>query len=266
VLDQEKLHAVLQDFPKAIGAIYSSAQDTATLKAHFLRKIPLFQSMASNEEFITNVSMALESFSAAPGESLVRQGDASDGKMFAIAHGHAEVLKVKQRGRPASIVATLNAGAFFGELALLLDTPRLASVVARGHCHVYTLSRDAFETLAVVYNRWWQDLISEQGVLLKQIKDAGIGINASATTQTHGLKIPEVKGVSASSMLCAAQESDEECCSIPDGRLCLVCRSREKAILSVPCGHISACVECHEPLSSCPVCRTSIQGGHRAFF
>merc|ERR1712100_879835 len=136
-------------------------------------KIPLFKLMAGNEEFVANVSMALESFSAAPGEHLVRQGEASDGRMFAIAHGHAEVLKVKHAGEPASIVATLKAGAFFGEIALLLDTPRLASVVARGHCHAYTLSRDAFETLAVVYNQWWQDLISEQGVLLKQIKESG---------------------------------------------------------------------------------------------
>jgi len=266
VLEQEKLHKILQDFPRAIGAIYSSAQETASLKAHFIRKIPLFQSMANNEEFLANVSMALESFSAAPGEFLVRQGEASDGRMFAIAHGHAEVLKVKHAGDPATIVATLGAGAFFGEVALLLDTPRLASVVARGHCHVYTLSRDAFETLAVVYSQWWQELISEQGVLLKQVKEAGVGINAAATTRTHGLHIPEVKGVSVSSMLCAAQAPDEESCSIPEGRLCLVCRSCEKAILSVPCGHISACASCHEPLRSCPVCRTSIEGGHRAFF
>merc|ERR1719454_1804784 len=108
--------------------------------------------------------------------------------------------------------------------------------------------------------------MSEQGVLLKQIKESGVGITAAATTQTHGLKIPEIKGVSASSMLCQSMEPDEECCSIPEGRLCLVCRSQEKAILSVPCGHISACADCHAPLSSCPVCRTSIQGGHRAFF
>jgi len=266
VLEQQRLHSILQHFPRAIGAIYSSAQETASLKAHFIRKIPLFKSMANNEEFITNVSMALESGSAAPGEFLVRQGEASDGRMFAIAHGHAEVLKVKHAGDPPGIVATLGVGAFFGEVALLLDTPRLADVVARGHCHVYTLSRDAFETLAVVYSQWWQELISEQGILLKQVKEAGVGIKAAATTRTHGLSIPEVKGVSASAMLCAAQGRDEESCSIPEGRLCLICRSSEKAILSVPCGHISACVSCHGPLSTCPVCRAGIEGGHRAFF
>merc|ERR1712070_911790 len=174
--------------------------------------------MAHNEEFVANMSMALESMSVIPGEHIVTQGAASDGRMFAIAHGHAEVLKVKQAGEPASIKSTLSAGSFFGEIALLLDTPRLASVIARGHCHVYTLSRDAFETLAVVYDRWWQELISEQGTLMKQVKESGVGINAATTTQTHGLRIPEVKGVSASSMLCAAQATadGDACCSISE--------------------------------------------------
>lgn len=266
ILAREKLHVILQEYPKAIGAIYSTAKEATSLKAHFIRKIPLFQSMAGNDEFVANVSMALESCSAEPGEFLARQGQASDGRMFAIAHGHAEVLKVKKAGMPASVVANLSAGAFFGEIALLLDTPRMASVVARGHCHVYTLSRDAFETLAVVYEDWWQGLISEQGVLMKQVKGSGVGITASTTTRTHGLRVPELKGASVSSMLCAVEEPAEVDFSIPENRVCLVCRSAEKSMLSVPCGHISSCASCHDALKTCPICRASITGGHRAFF
>merc|ERR1719476_627957 len=115
--------------------------------------------------------------------------------MFAIAHGHAEVLKITSAGSPPGIVATLKAGDIFGEVALLLDTPRLASVVARGHCHVYTLSRDAFETLAVVYDSWWKDLTSERGTLLKQLQSTGVKIDSNATTHTHGLQLPRVEGV-----------------------------------------------------------------------
>merc|ERR1711920_57670 len=126
------------------------------------------------------------------------------GRMFLIAHGHAEVRKIKQAGGSPQIVATLSVGAMFGEVALLLDTPRVASVVARGHCHVYTLSRDAFETLAVVYESWWRKLTSERGVLLKQIKESGVEISAASTTRTHGLQLPRVQGTLASSMLGAA--------------------------------------------------------------
>merc|ERR1712070_882626 len=211
--------------------------------------------MAHNEEFVANMSMALESMSVIPGEHIVTQGAASDGRMFAIAHGHAEVLKVKQAGEPASIKSTLSAGSFFGEIALLLDTPRLASVVARGHCHVYTLSRDAFETLAVVYENWWRQITAENGLLLKQLKGTGVGIGSDATTKTHGLHIPKVDGKAASAIL-SASEAASQTCSVDPARRCVVCLSREKCVLSVPCGHITACAECHGPLSSCPICRT----------
>merc|ERR1712070_260424 len=171
--------------------------------------------MAHNEEFVANMSMALESMSVIPGEHIVTQGAASDGRMFAIAHGHAEVLQVKNAGEPASIKSTLSAGSFFGEIALLLDTPRLASVVARGHCHVYTLSRDAFETLAVVYENWWRQITAENGLLLKQLKGTGVGVSAATTTKTHGLEIPQINGKAASAMLCAAAAT-EDTSSIPE--------------------------------------------------
>jgi len=121
VLEQDALHTILQEFPIAISRIYSTAQEASNLKEHFIQKIPLFESMAHNPEFMANLSMALQSESAAPNEFIVRQGDASDGRMFAIAHGYAEVLKVKTPGGPPVSVATFRAGDFFGEIA----SPRL---------------------------------------------------------------------------------------------------------------------------------------------
>lgn len=267
VLEREALHEILQAFPGAIGAIYSTAQEANSLKAHFIHKIPLFKSKAHDEEFVANMTMALESSSAKPGEYLMRQGNASDGRMFAIAHGRAEVLKVKRAGDPASIVATLGPGDFIGEVALLLDTPRTASVVARSHCHFYTLRRDAFESLAVVYQDWWQELMAEDGAVMKQLKSMGVKIGAASTTQTHGLTLPQLEGKSVSSMLLEAEASaPSDSSTIPEGRLCVVCRTEEKCMLSVPCGHISACETCHGSLAACPVCRARIQSGMKAFF
>jgi CRP-like cAMP-binding protein len=269
VLGSEALHEIMQQFPRVIGMVYSTAQEASNLKSHFIKKIPLFKSMLHNEEFVANMQLALESSSAAPGEHLVRQGATSDGRMYAIAHGHAEVRKVKRAGEGPQTVATLGAGAIFGEVALLLDTPRVASVVAVGHCHVYTLSRDAFETLAVVYEAWWRDLTSERGVLVKQLMETGVAIGAEATTHTHGLRIPQLAGASVSSMLSAAQAPaapEAAASGVPEARLCLVCRAQEKNMLSVPCGHIVACAECHDILRACPLCRTPIEKGMRAYF
>lgn len=269
VLERDAFHTVLQGSHRVIGKIYSTAQEVASLKAHFIRKIPLFQAKAHDEEFMANMTLALESGSVAPGEFLVQQGDASDGRMYAIAHGHAEVVQVTKAGEPAKIVATLGPGDFFGEVALLLDTPRVASVAARGHCHFYTLRRDAFETLAAVYSDWWHELTSKRGVLHQKLESTGIGIGAAVATQTHGLKLPQIKGASASTMLATAMEqrpAAEAACRVPEERLCVVCREEEKCMLSTPCGHISACEKCQGALRKCPICRKPIKQGIRAFF
>jgi len=265
VLDQDVFHSILQEVPNVISMIYSTVQEASNLKEHFICKIPFFKCRAPDPEFIENVCLALQSESFKPNEFIVRQNAASDGKMFAIAHGHAEVLKVKTAGGAAVSVANLKAGDFFGEVALLLDTPRVASVVARGYCHVYTLSRDAFETLAVVYQDWWQSLISEQGALLKQVKSTGVAISSVATTHTHGLKLPHVEGMTASTMLSVMEPTVEQANSVPEERLCCVCRTAAKCMLSLPCSHIATCEQCHDMLKACPICRTTIERGIKAF-
>jgi CRP-like cAMP-binding protein len=264
-LDQDTFHCILQEFPNVISIFYSKIQESKNIKEHFMRKIPFFKARAHDPEFLTNISMALHSASFKPNDFITTQNSASDGRMYAIAHGRAEVLQVKTPGSASTSLANLKAGDFFGEVALLLDTPRVASVVARGHCHVYTLSRDAFETLAVVYEDWWRNLVSEDGALLKQIKKTGVAISDAATSQTHGLKLPQVDGVTASSMLNAMQGSVEVSSSIPTDKLCCACQSAVKCMLSLPCSHITMCEECHGKVSACPICRTKIEKGINAF-
>jgi CRP-like cAMP-binding protein len=265
VLNRAALHQIMQKYPSVITKVYTTAKEVSSLKLHFIRKIPLFTKMREHEEFLANMQLALESSSAAPGEFILRQGDASDGRMFTIAHGHAEIRQVKNAGEPPQRVASIGTGAMFGEVALLLDTPRVASIVAIGHCHLYTLSRDAFETLAVVYPQWWRDLMSERGALLQQLQTTGIEIRAAATTQTHGLNLPQVAGVTASSILAKA-EAPALAREISNSKLCIVCRCEEKCMLSVPCGHIASCEGCQNSLRECPICRASIEKGIKAFF
>lgn len=208
----------------------------------------------------------MEGHSAAPGEFFTQQGAISDGRMFLVAYGHAQVRKLKQVGEAPHIVATLGPGSMFGEVALLLDTPRVASVVACGHCHAYTLSRDAFETLAAVYTGWWSEMMSERGELMKQLKSTGVGIAANRRTSTHNLHMPTIEGTSVSTMLAAVEKSAPSTSAVPEARLCTICRSAEKCVLSVPCGHISACSSCHPALQTCPLCRKSITSGMKAYF
>ena len=73
----------------------------------------------------------------AEGTVLVRQGDIGD-RFYILVDGTVEVL-VDERS-----VATLASGDAFGEIALLRDIPRTATVVAREECRVASIDRDAF--------------------------------------------------------------------------------------------------------------------------
>jgi putative peptide zinc metalloprotease protein len=74
----------------------------------------------------------------APGERIVKQGDEGD-SFFVVAHGQLEVIENRRkRGR-------LGPGAYFGEIALLADIPRTATVKAITPTRVLELDRKAFD-------------------------------------------------------------------------------------------------------------------------
>jgi len=79
-----------------------------------------------------------------PGECIVREGDIGVG-IYLIASGEVKVLK-SMKGRQVEIAA-LSAGSFFGELTLLKEKPRTATVVAIEPTELYCLFRPEFLAL-----------------------------------------------------------------------------------------------------------------------
>ena len=78
------------------------------------------------------------------GDVLVRQGAPAD-KFFIIVDGEVDVIR--EDGGVERVVATLGAGQFFGELAILRDAPRSASVRATAPTTLLTMDRHTFRGL-----------------------------------------------------------------------------------------------------------------------
>jgi CRP-like cAMP-binding protein len=75
-----------------------------------------------------------------PGEAVVRQGEPGDA-FYAVASGQVEVVEDDR------MVNVLGPGSYFGEVALLLDVPRTATVRARTAVRAYRLERAGFDRL-----------------------------------------------------------------------------------------------------------------------
>lgn len=81
--------------------------------------------------------------SAPPGTRVIRQGDVGD-RVYIVAQGNFDVLKKEKKDGPEKCVKKCVPGDLFGELALLYNAPRAASVVSLGG-QLWVLDRDTFQ-------------------------------------------------------------------------------------------------------------------------
>lgn len=91
------------------------------------------------------VSGRLRTVRVDAGRVVVRQGASAD-KFFIIEDGEVEVVR-RDDGGDERRVTTLTAGQFFGEVAILRDTPRTATVRALVPTTLLSMDRETFSTL-----------------------------------------------------------------------------------------------------------------------
>lgn len=106
-------------------------------EAELLREVSVFAPLPL--VVIEELALAAESRSFLDGEVVTREGDAGD--QFYVVTAGAAACTVDGTPRP-----DLGPGAGFGEIALLRDVPRTATVTAVGRLEVLGLARDRFLT------------------------------------------------------------------------------------------------------------------------
>jgi len=107
-----------------------------------LSKSFLFATLEDTD--MTVVIGAMSEVSAPQGEKVINQGDQGD-FLFVIESGKLDcVIKVDGADK---VVKTVEAGDVFGELALLYNCPRAATVLAKEACVMWKLDRDTFNNI-----------------------------------------------------------------------------------------------------------------------
>ncbi|KAF2841923.1 camp-dependent protein kinase-like protein regulatory subunit [Patellaria atrata CBS 101060] len=106
----------------------------------FLETVPLLASLTSYER--SKIADALETRKFPAGTKIITEGDVGDA-FYILESGTAEVYK---RGKDQP-VKTYGKGDYFGELALLNDKPRAASVVSSEEVKVAWLGKNGFQRL-----------------------------------------------------------------------------------------------------------------------
>jgi len=115
-----------------------TAGGTFGAEFHKERAYSVFDHLPHQE--VENFVATLQTMSLQPGEVAVRQGGPAD-KFFIVTEGEVEIF------REGEDPETLGAGQFFGEMAILRDKPRQATVRATAPTTLLTIDRDTFSEL-----------------------------------------------------------------------------------------------------------------------
>jgi len=113
---------------------------SALIICEFLKSVDLFKQLTPSE--IANVADRMETRKYKSGEAVIRQGDPGE-EFFLVGRGAAAVT-MQNPGEPERQVATLGPGDVFGEMALLTDEPRNATVRAVEDMEAFRLGKKDF--------------------------------------------------------------------------------------------------------------------------
>lgn len=113
------------------------------LKRDVIQHVPFFAT--ASDELLREIALSMQPVVYMPGDIIFSQGERGR-EMYFISRGEVDVL-----GKDGRSMAVLRGGDVFGEMALVLNKPRTATVRSRGYCDLYKLEKATFDDILARY-------------------------------------------------------------------------------------------------------------------
>lgn len=114
------------------------------LHKEVIEKVPIFQ--GATDHFVEEIVMALKPEILPPNEYIIRE-DNWGHEMYFIKRGVVQAFSE----RTGNIYRNMTAGTFFGEIALVYEQRRTASVLTLTYCELFVLEKDDFQKVLENY-------------------------------------------------------------------------------------------------------------------
>jgi len=155
-------------------------------KREFLQRVSLFQDISRREFGALFQCLVARQYHG--GEVLCREGDIGRA-LFILEEGEVEIYRKRPDGESRKI-ATLKAGDYFGEISLIDEQPRTATVTAVGAVRAYLLYKTEIDKLLRVAPRIAAAIMTHLAALLAVRLRASMNRAPFALDSTDGGRNP----------------------------------------------------------------------------
>ena len=152
---------------------------SAGLSLVVLRNVPLFSGLEESE--LERLARVAGRRRVGRGEQVVRAGETADALLIMLT-GRAKVTNFDEEGREV-ILAWLGPGEFFGEMGLIDESPRSASVIAVENCELMVLGKQEFQRCMQDNFQVAQKLMQ---ILVRRLREADRHIESLALLDVYG--------------------------------------------------------------------------------
>ncbi|EIE02967.1 cyclic nucleotide-binding domain-containing protein [Leptospira licerasiae] len=151
----EDENALLNDLPISLRR-----EVKIQLHRDLLEKVPFLK--GADPALVTSLVFSMKPMIFLEGDTIFRRGEKGD-DLYILSEGSVDILDSDEK----TILLSLQEGQFFGELALVMDAPRSATVRATTTCEIYTLSKTDFDNVLKRFSQF-RSAIEESVAHLKK--------------------------------------------------------------------------------------------------